>query len=413
MAPEQARGKPVDKRADIWAFGCLFYEVLSGRRLFDGVTASDTLAAVLTGDIDLDRVPAPLPPRVRQLLARCLDRDTRTRLRDIGEARVALQGLDKPLAEHAAPSGHRIGGRLVWAVTIGLACVVIALLWQRASRQHPAAPPYRFTISTPAMFDLADFAVSPDGRSLAFVALVDSKMPSVWIRPFAGADGRVLPGTEGARWVFWSSDSQSIGFTSNHQIHRQSVQGAAPRIVARFSGQFIGAAWSGDTIVFASFPGGLMRVPAGGGTPTALTGLRTGDHVHGAPAFLPGGRRLLFPAYTDSSPQICTVSLDHPALQCAETVASLVAYLDRRRLLMLREGLLFFHPFDIAALRAGGEPAAAFRRADPSASRGQPRGRLVLTRWCDRIPAGLPGTATPRLVPPSGPPRRHRRRRQP
>jgi serine/threonine protein kinase len=94
MAPEQARGRPVDKRADIWAFGCLFYELLTGRRLFGGATASDTLAAVLTRDIDLDRVPAPLPPRVRQLLARCLDRDPRTRLRDIGEARVALQGLE-------------------------------------------------------------------------------------------------------------------------------------------------------------------------------------------------------------------------------------------------------------------------------------------------------------------------------
>jgi eukaryotic-like serine/threonine-protein kinase len=361
MAPEQARGKPVDKRADIWAFGCVFYEVLTGRRLFDGATASDTLAAVLTGDIDLDRVPAPLPPRVRQLLARCLDRDPRTRLRDIGEARVALQGLDEPLAEQAPHAGHRIGGRLMWALTIGLtvACMVIAVLWQRGSRQHPAAPPYRFTIATPTMFDLADFAVSPDGRSLAFVALADSKRPAVWIRAFADADGKVLPGTEGARWVFWSSDSQSIGFTSNHQIHRQSIQGGAPRIVARFSGQFIGATWSGDTIVFASFPGGLMRVPVDGGTPTALTNLRTGDQLHGAPAFLPGGRRVLFPAYTDSSPQICAVSLDDPAVQCAETVASLVAYVDRRRLLMLRDGLLAFHPFDVGALRSEGEPTAA------------------------------------------------------
>src|SRR4029453_750159 len=142
--------------------------MLTGRRLFDGVTASDTLAAVLTGDIDLDRLPAPLPPRVRQLLARCLDRDPRTRLRDIGEARVALQGLDEPRAEHARHSGHGIGGRLVWALTIALAVagMVIAVLWQRASRQHPAAPPYRFMISTPTMFDLADFAVSPDRRSL-------------------------------------------------------------------------------------------------------------------------------------------------------------------------------------------------------------------------------------------------------
>ena len=127
------------------------------------------------------------------------NRDPRTRLRDIGEARVALQGLDEPLAEHAPHSGHRIGGRLVWALTIALAaaCMVIAVLWPRGSRQHPAAPLYRFTISTPTMCDLADFAVSPDGRSLAFVALADSKRPAVWIRPFADADSRDSTGHGG------------------------------------------------------------------------------------------------------------------------------------------------------------------------------------------------------------------------
>jgi eukaryotic-like serine/threonine-protein kinase len=135
MAPEQARGKPVDKRADIWAFGCVFYEVLTGRRLFEGATASDTLAAVLTGDIDLDRVPARLPPRVRRLLARCLDRDPRTRLRDIGEARVALQRWDEPVDERAPRLGDRAGRILVWALTAGLviACLIIAVLWQRGT----------------------------------------------------------------------------------------------------------------------------------------------------------------------------------------------------------------------------------------------------------------------------------------
>jgi hypothetical protein len=358
MAPEQARGLPVDKRADIWAFGCLFFEMLTGRRLFGGDTISDTIATVLTGDIDLAVLPATLPPPVRQMLSRCLDRDLKMRLRDIGEARVALEraGATSEPEKTTVHRGRRLAVPWGLVAVAGAACgAAIFVGVQSARTVSGTAPVYRFQISTPTMFDLADFELSPNGQTLAFVALAESKVPAVWIRPLDAAQASVLPGTEGARWVFWSPDSRDVGYAVGRQLHRRSLQGGDSHVIAGFSGQLVGAAWSGDTIVFASFPTGLMQVPAAGGTPSTLASFRSDDRLHGRPVFLPGGKRLLFPAYTVTGQQTCALSLDNPALRCVDSAGALVAYFDPRRILSLRAGSLLLQPFDLTTMTPAGD----------------------------------------------------------
>jgi eukaryotic-like serine/threonine-protein kinase len=353
MAPEQARGKAVDKRADIWAFGCVLYEMLTGRRLFGGETISDTLAAVLTGNISLSALPASVPAHLRRLLLRCLDRDPTTRLRDIGEVRVALaeSGVE-PATEHENVPGvqrWRLAAVSLMALLGVIAVGAIAYWYRAAGTGRDGAPAYRFQIATPPMMDLTDFDLSPDGRALAFVALADSKVPAVWIRALDAAGASVLPGTEGAHGVFWSPDSRSVAYVVNRKLYRRAIQGSAPEAIATVSGQFIGAVWSGDTIVYASFPAGLMRVPVGGGEPSALTHVRAGERLHGRPTFLRDGR-LLFPAYSATGAQLCTVSLDDQAVRCAATDRSLIASLDQGRLLTLRGGSLLFDTLDVATM---------------------------------------------------------------
>src|SRR5262249_31159379 len=157
-------------------------------------------------------LPDSLPPHLRQILGRCLDRDPKTRLRDIGEVRVALSGAE--LSDLPADPRHGGTRMLVWGVTalLGFACALA--LWSSLPSSRPrrdSVPAYRFQVATPTMLDQTDFDVSPDGRTLAFVALEDSEVPAVWLRPLDAADASVLPGTEGARGVFWSPDSRAVG----------------------------------------------------------------------------------------------------------------------------------------------------------------------------------------------------------
>jgi len=353
MSPEQARGQEVDKRTDIWSFGCVFYEVLTGRPLFLGATPSDTIAAVLTREIDLGRLTPSVPGHWRVILRRCLDRDPRTRLRDIGEMRVALLQKDGPITTDPPSGSRRTLSRVAgWGLTMVLAGAGGAAManWYQANRQAPQmAIPYRFQIATPTMLDLTDFAVSPDGRTLAFVALADEKVPAVWIRPFGAADATVLPGTEGARGVFWSPDSQHVGYAVSRQLYQRSLAGGTARNVTTLSGQFIGAAWWEDSIVFAVFPGGLLRVPAAGGEASVLTRPRSGDRVHGRPVFL-GDGRLLFPVLTATGTQTCAVSIDGPEMRCVEASGALVGSIDSTHLLSLRGGSLMIERFDAQAM---------------------------------------------------------------
>ena len=265
MAPEQARGKPVDKRADIWAFGVVLFEMLSGRRLFEGETISDTLAAVLTKDIDWPHLPPTTPSAIRQLLRRCLERDVRQRLRDIGEARVVLAGG----ASVVAPSGEAPARRRVGAVVMTAAgsLVIGAVLGWLTSRSAASVTPPRPSRSVIAVqpdgAPIRTPAVSPDGRAVAF----ESK-GRLWLQRLDQWEPRELPGTDGGGSPFWSPDGLTIGYFTERQLMRLSPAGGMPTPICDLSVRAgragsphrSGGVWRADgAIVFTTEPGPALE----------------------------------------------------------------------------------------------------------------------------------------------------------
>ena len=290
MSPEQARGGKVDRRTDIWAFGVVLYEMFTAKKAFAGETISDTLAAVLTREIDLGDVPA----RMRPLLRRCLERDPRKRLGWIGEARALLDAPPPPVA----PPRRRLSSpwfHLAWA---GLAAVLLWAPWRTAPEIPPMA---RLVIENPegelsSIGNSAGSAISPDGRVVAYVALAKGS-PVLHVRSLEALQSRVLAGTEGAGRPFWSPDSRSIGYFANGKLMRIDLSGGAPQTICD-AAVARGGTWNKEgVILFAGRqPGGLQRVPASGGVPVPVTELDAaqGEDAHYYPQFLPDGRQFLY-----------------------------------------------------------------------------------------------------------------------
>ncbi|MEQ1758182.1 MAG: protein kinase [Vicinamibacterales bacterium] len=300
MSPEQARGKVVDKRADIWAFGAVLFEMLSGTRPFDGEDIAETLGAVIHKEPVWSRLPAATPASIRTVLERCLQKDPRQRLRDIGDVRLALDGAFETAAPQtpsvATSSGER--GRVAWlvasvAVLVAAALAVPAVRYLREA-PSPAPPETRVDIVTPATDRPADFALSPDGRQIVFVASGDG-VSRLWVRSLATTTAQPLAGTEGAAAPFWSPDSQSIGFFAGGALKRLDLGGGVPQSLALVT-RGLGGTWNADgVIVFApGLAAALMRVAATGGAAMTMTTFGPGQTSHRYPQFLPDGRRFLF-----------------------------------------------------------------------------------------------------------------------
>ena len=300
MAPEQARGKPVDKRADIWAFGVLLVEMLRGRRLFDGDSVTDVLAAVVKDPIDWASLPAATPTRVRRLLERCLERDPRKRLRDIGEARIALEAAEAAPVE-AAPRARGSRAALV-AAGVGLAAAAAAAGWFLRPSAAPVLRKLDVAAEGLSVDEIHRPAISPDGRRVAYIA-----GRTIRVRDLDRAEARELPGTDGARDLFWSPDAAQVGFYRDESLFRLPLDAAAPVLVARtgihVSGA--GACWTRDgRIVFSRGNTPLFEVRAEGGEPRVLVepNREAGDlHFHGC-SVLPGDRGLLFAIHPADNP---------------------------------------------------------------------------------------------------------------
>ena len=306
MSPEQARGQTVDKRTDIWAFGCILFEMLTGRRAFEGETISDTFVCILERDPDWDVLPRETPAAVRTLLRRCLRKDPQKRLHDIADAILEIDDATTNAPGTTGAGGIASSGRLrsraavlpwLTATVLAAALAWVGSLYYRAARALPTEPA-QLAIHPPEGVEFPappNFALSPDGRHLAFAPqLGDHRM--LWVKSLVTGEAKVLPLTEVAAGPFWKPNSQEIGFFQNNQLMTVALSGGAPVVVADV-GPFLFAAWNrADTILVSRGPLGIWKVRATGGTLEAATVLGTGDIGHRSGTFLPDGVHFLYTA---------------------------------------------------------------------------------------------------------------------
>jgi eukaryotic-like serine/threonine-protein kinase len=357
MSPEQAKGKPADKRCDIWAFGCVLFEMLTGKCAFEGDDVGDTLAAILKGQPSWDEIPASTPPSIRRLLKRTLEKDRRRRLADIADARLELDEGDRP------PEGTVEADRSSWqrarhwvlAFLLPLAVAGVAVVvW--TGRVAIPPPETRVEITTPATMNATSVAISPDGRNLVFVGDAEGG-PRLWLRSLNSDSARPLAGTEDAAYPFWSPNGRSIGFFADFQLKRIDIDSGLVQSLARAAAG-VGGTWNTDgVIVFAPTKiGSLVSVSAQGGTPIALTRLQAPKQVgHRFPRFLPDGQHFLF--YVVGSADVRGIYVGQTSSdQTARLVdADSAGTYTVGHLLFVRQNKLFAQAFDPVTLSLSGE----------------------------------------------------------
>ena len=450
MSPEQAKGKALDRRTDIWAFGCVLYEMLTGKRAFEGETVSDVLAAVIMRDPDWNELPESAPPSVRRLIRRCLEKDSRRRLRDIGEARITIEealtsntgvppvtdgGQDSQATEVHGQVAHATWRLfLPWAAAgiLLVATIISTAAYLRLERAParaiiseippPAKAGFLFTSVNAAIPDL-----SPDGSRLAFVASGADNKALLWVRSLDSAEAQPLQGTEGAMNSFWSPDNRYLGFFADGKLKKIEISGgAAVDLCDAPWGR--GGTWAADgTILFSpNIDSPILRVSESGGTPVAATSFDPSRHEtsHRWPQFLPDGQHFIFYSNSSAGDSDGTYvsSLEGGKAKLVLKGSSNAIY-TAGYLLFLQNGNLMAQRFDSARLGMTGDPEAVAnkvgdllisRRALVSASQngilgywtnGTSGGGFQLL-WFDRngkqvgstgVPTGL--TVSPRISP--------------
>jgi serine/threonine protein kinase/Tol biopolymer transport system component len=372
MSPEQAAGKAVDKRSDLWAFGVVLMEMLTARQVFAGESVSHVLAAVLKDHPDWTALPAETPVAIHRLLRRCLEKDRKRRLPDAAIARLEIDDTLSLVSDNDAASA--IGSRrpapgrrpwVAWSVAAVFAAVAAAFAASIAFRTAPIDPPaYRSTILVHEDLNSRPpsnrFALSPDGRRLAYVARTP-KGPVLMLRTLEDADGRALAGTEGASGPFWSPDSRFVAFTAAGKLKKVDAMGGTPVIISDAASREGGGdpgTWNRDDVIVlpATDSSALVRLAAAGGSAaSALTTPGAGETRHGFPFFLPDGRRFLYVAYNSLVPVGLYVgSLDsQPRVRLLEGVSN--AQYANGSLIFVRGTTLMAQPFDPATLALTGE----------------------------------------------------------
>jgi eukaryotic-like serine/threonine-protein kinase len=362
MSPEQAKGKPVDQRTDIWAFGCVVYEMLTARSAFAQDTIPDTLARVISHEPAWEVLPSRTPPGVRRLLHRCLEKDAGRRLHCAADVRIAIEDAaitSDTNTVFVEQTPRRIAVVVPWLVAVAATALAVTFVWFNARRHEPDLLPLRLDVTAMPTTDPASFALSPDGRRLVFVA-TERHTAELWVRELDQAEPRRLANTEGASHPFWATSSRSIGFFAGGLLKRFDLGGGRPRVLAQARNP-MGGAWNRDDVIlyvpYASSP--VMRVPASGGTSTAITQLAAGELSHRFPSFLPDGHRFLLLVITDTPENegVYLTSIDAPhERRRILSVESPAEYAAPGYLLAVRDGALVAVPFDIRNEKVSGDP---------------------------------------------------------
>jgi serine/threonine protein kinase len=365
MSPEQARGAAVDKRADIWSFGAVLYEMLTGQRAFSGESVSDILAAVLRAEPDWSALPPDTPPRLRKLLRRCLTRDRKQRLQAIGEARIAI---DAPEEERAPKSAWW----LVWPWAVAAVLALVAVVGLRRHPQPATHPLLRLSVELGPDVVLArndpqgGLAISPDGTRLAFRVQGSDGQIRLGTRLLDRSEVTTLPGTEGVSSPFFSPDGQWIGFYAAGKLKKIASVGAAPMTLCDAPTGFLGGSWGddGNIITAMDLASGLSRIPSAGGAAAPLTRLshEKDDFRHSWPQVLPGSQAVVFTAYVGSLQEanIEILSLQTGERKILQHGGSFGHYLPSQNgtgyLVYLHQNTLFAAPLDLSRLTLTGTP---------------------------------------------------------
>ncbi len=380
MSPEQARGQTLDQRCDVWSFGVVLFQMLAGERLFSGETATDVIAAVVTREPDWDKLPATTPAAVLRLLRRCLEKDPRRRLRDLGDARLDLLEADTDADESTqTPAGLQGPStrRSAWPLLAGglLAGLVLAAIlafvffpFLDAGPAHVSEPPTWSNLLAPEG-TAVDFGglieISPDGRYVAFIGTSAGDEPSLWLRDLTSEEARPLRGTEGAMMPFWSPDSRSIAYFAESKLRIIRINGGVPTVLAQAGSAPRGGSWSEDgTILFVpDWNDPVFRIPAAGGTPEPVTTFEESrlELSHRWPHALPDGRHFLYyivSTYPELNPEnpsemdasgLYLGSLDGSPARLLLEARSRAIYANET-LLYVNDGILMSRPFDLASL---------------------------------------------------------------
>jgi len=356
MSPEQTRGEDLDRTTDVWAFGCVLYEMLTGKPAFDGKTGTDVLANILKMEPDWQRLPADIPFLVQRSLRRSLQKDRRHRMKCMGDLRLDIADAGTLPAPQSVErsAGTRRREKLAWvAFAFAALAAVAASFWAL----QPRTRELRVDVATPSTTDPVSMAISPDALKIVFVA--GSSPPLLWLRSLESGVTKPLERTDNASFPFWSPDNRSVGFFASGKLMRIDVDSGLVKTLADAAGR--GGAWNKDGIIlFGAGNTPIFKIPANGGTPVAVTQLPEERGTHRNPRFLPDGHHFLYWGVNGGveTRAVYVADIDSSE-QPRRIIDSEVAadYLPSGQLLFFRDGRVFAQPFDAKKLTLSGTPA--------------------------------------------------------
>jgi Tol biopolymer transport system component/predicted Ser/Thr protein kinase len=371
MSPEQAQGSGTDRRADIWSFGAVLYEMLTGKRAFAGKSVSDTLVSVLKEEPDWSALPEETPAPVRELLRRCLTKDRKRRLQAIGDARIAIEEVSIGVSQESGTPVAASRSRWPWAAAAAMLVVAVAAGAAWFLRPKPEQPLLQVEITPPegakfvsTISYFSHLALSPDGRRIAFLATGKDGKQMLWLRSIDSSAAVALAGTENADGPFWSPDSRWVGFSASSQLQKVDVvTGGQPQVICDIEGRTAGT-WNAEgVIVFGQGGKPLQRVSAAGGTPAPILSFDAAreETYQGAPYFLPDGRHLMYFSNGRKGGHTMLASLDRQLNRILIEDGDVAIYAPNPRgggsILYNPRGQLLARPFDLDKLEFTGPPA--------------------------------------------------------